>query len=78
MKGRTTGGRIGKSVGYRRAILPCAESLIKTPEGSRFILREGDAEPELDFSGLECRWNDVPSVHGEVVSLIVKAIGGTP
>ena len=56
--------------------IECAESLIKTPEGRRFILREGDAEPELDFSGLECRWNDVPSVHGEVVSLIVKAMGG--
>jgi hypothetical protein len=52
-----------------------AESLIKTPEGAQFILREGSAEPESDFSGLECRWNDVPSVHGEVVSLIVKALG---
>ena len=69
------------SRGYVQAVftgggIECAESLIKTPEGERFILREVDAEPELDFSGLECRWNDVPSVHGEVVSLIVKAIGG--
>jgi len=68
------------SRGYVQAVftgggIECAESLIKTPEGNRFILREGDAEPELDFSGLECRWNDVPSVHGEVVSLIVKAMG---
>jgi len=55
-----------------------AESLIKTPEGDAFVVREGDADPELDFSGLECRWNDVPSVHGEVVSLIVKALGGDP
>jgi hypothetical protein len=55
-----------------------AESLIKTPEGAPFIIREGTAEPESDFSGLECRWNDVPSVHGEVVSLIVKALGKDP
>ncbi len=56
--------------------IECAESLLKTAEGGRFMLRERDADPELDFSGLECRWNDVPSVHGEVVSLIVKALGG--
>ena len=54
------------------------ESFIKTPEGTRYVLREGDAPMEVDFSGLECRWNDVPSVHGEVVSLIVKAVGGDP
>jgi len=54
------------------------ESFIKTPEGLRYVLQEGDAPAEIDFSGLECRWNDVPSIHGEVVSLIVKAMVGNP
>ncbi|NES21294.1 MAG: DUF3095 domain-containing protein [Symploca sp. SIO3E6] len=26
-----------------------------------------------DFSGLECRWQDIGSTHGEIVSLIVSA-----
>lgn len=28
-----------------------------------------------DFSGLECRWQDIPSHRGEVLSLLVLAIG---
>ena len=27
-----------------------------------------------DYSGLECRWDNVPSKHGEIISLIIKAI----
>jgi hypothetical protein len=71
------------SAGYVQAVftgggIEYAESMIKTPEGARFALAEGDADPEQDFSGLECRWNDVPSVHGEVVSLIVKVLATDP
>ncbi|MFB2972490.1 DUF3095 domain-containing protein [Aerosakkonema sp. BLCC-F183] len=29
---------------------------------------------QADFSGLECRWQDIPSKHGEIVSLLVMAI----
>jgi len=32
-------------------------------------------EPRGDFEGLECRWQDIPSRHGETVSIIVKATG---
>lgn len=49
------------------------EDVIKSDAGAGFLLKEGDAEPVFDFSGLECRWNDIPSLHGEMVSLIVKA-----
>jgi len=56
--------------------LQYAEDCIKDPSaGAQFRLEEGDAEPEADFSGLECRWQNVPSPHGEVVTLIVQAIG---
>jgi hypothetical protein len=50
-----------------------AEDVIKTDAGKEFLLKDGDAEAVFDFSGLECRWNDIPSLHGEIVSLIVKA-----
>jgi hypothetical protein len=37
-----------------------------------------DAEPRGSHEGLECRWQDIPSPHGETVSLIVRATGGNP
>lgn len=70
---RITGGYV--QAAFSGGGIEYAESLIKTPAGEQFTVSERDAEPECDFSGLECRWNDVPSVHGEVVSLIVKALG---
>jgi hypothetical protein len=30
------------------------------------------------FDGLECRWQDIPSRHGETVSVIVKALSADP
>jgi hypothetical protein len=36
------------------------------------------AEPRGSHEGLECRWQDIPSPHGETVSLIVRASGGNP
>jgi len=58
--------------------LQFAEECIKDPSaGSEFRLEIGDAEPEADFSGLECRWQNVPSAHGEIVTLIVQAVGAS-
>jgi hypothetical protein len=34
----------------------------------------GRIEPGGNFDGLECRWQDIPSRHGETVSLMVKAL----
>lgn len=34
--------------------------------------------PQADFSGLECRWEDIQPRHQEVVSLHVLAIASTP
>ncbi|HEY6951282.1 MAG TPA: DUF3095 domain-containing protein [Bacteroidota bacterium] len=58
--------------------LQFAEELLKDPSaGSQFRLQEGDAVPDADFSGLECRWKNVPSAHGEVVTVIIQAIRKT-
>lgn len=55
-----------------------AETLIKDPRAGSAYLLEGAATPaDADFSGLECRWQAVPSRHGETISLIVKALAPT-
>ena len=37
----------------------------------------GQAGHKADYSGFECRWQEIPSRHGETVSLILKATGST-
>lgn len=51
-----------------------ATELIKAP-GSFYLFsdRLPVSREDADFSSLECRWQDIPSKHGEIVSLIVKA-----
>jgi hypothetical protein len=52
-----------------------AENLIKQPDAGREFRFEGNAAPEdADFSGLECRWQAVPSRHGETIALIVRSL----
>lgn len=54
--------------------LSYATDLIKNPETANlYNYRNLELEAKADFSGLECRWQDIPSKHGETVSLIVKA-----
>jgi hypothetical protein len=52
-----------------------AEKGIKT---GKFECLESDTEispQDADYEGLECRWNKVPSKHGETIAVIIKAIG---
>ena len=52
-----------------------AEGLLKDEKAGRiYRLDTQNDAPLADFSGLECRWDNVPSKHGEVISLIVKAL----
>lgn len=51
-----------------------ATDLIKNPETANlYNYRNYDTDAKADFSGLECRWKDIPSEHGETVSIIVRA-----
>lgn len=71
--------KLWSSENFQQAIftgggLSYAESLLKHPEhGSRYIIAETVA-PNGDFSGFECRWNEVRSKHDETVTLLVMAI----
>lgn len=58
--------------------LQFAEECIKdTRTANLFEISEKDVVPQADFTGLECRWKNVPGAHGEVVSLIVQALGSS-
>lgn len=59
--------------------LEYATELIKNPATAyRYIYRDTGEQAEADFSGLECRWQEIPSKNGETVSLIVRATSGNP
>ncbi|HKU69546.1 MAG TPA: DUF3095 domain-containing protein [Burkholderiales bacterium] len=56
-----------------------AESLIKDPAtASRHEIAPGSVVPKGSHDGLECRWQDIPSRHGETVSLMVRALDRDP
>jgi hypothetical protein len=51
-----------------------ADALIKNPASARdYVIERGSVAPRGSHDGLECRWQDIPSRHGETVSLMVKA-----
>jgi len=53
-----------------------AEECLKDPHADKqFGIDIERTTPAADFNGLECRWNNVPSRHGEIVSVIVQALG---
>lgn len=79
-KQRVLVGKYQPSGQYQQAMflgegLDAAEALIKdpTPDNPYLIDREG-ITPYASFTGFECRWNEVPSPHGENVTILVKAL----
>ena len=49
-----------------------ATELIKDPvAGNIYSIKNKGVSPKADFSGLECRWQDIPSKYGEIVTLLV-------
>ena len=52
-----------------------ADSLIKDLAMSRpYLIEPGSIVPRGSHDGLECRWQDIPSRHGETVCLMVRAL----
>jgi hypothetical protein len=49
-----------------------ATELIKdSAAGNIYSLKNNGVSSTADFSGLECRWQDIPSKYGEIVTLLV-------
>jgi hypothetical protein len=55
--------------------LSFAEKLLKNADLSDFENQMGLSDDDINLDGLECRWNSVPSPHGETIALLVKVIG---
>lgn len=55
------------------------DALVKDPAtAGRYLIAPGSVEPKGNFDGFECRWQDIPSRHGETVSLMVLALDHDP
>jgi hypothetical protein len=57
--------------------LQFAEECLKIPSAASQFSISDAIQPKGDFTGLECRWQNIPSAHDEIVSLIVQAVGKT-
>lgn len=56
--------------------LTYATDLIKNPTTAPFYQLPQTEPAPADLSGVECRWQSIPSQHGETLSLIVMATTG--
>jgi len=56
-----------------------ADRYIKDPATAPLCeVKRGSVAARGSLEGLECRWQDIPSRHGETVSLIVRALNSAP
>jgi len=56
-----------------------ADRIMKDPATALlYEVKEGSVAPRGSHEGLECRWQDIPSLKGETVSLMVRALGADP
>ncbi len=52
-----------------------AERLMKDPAtAARYEIAKGSTTARGSLAGFECRWQDIPSRHGETVSLMVRSL----
>lgn len=52
-----------------------ADSVIKDPAtATQHVIEPGSVAPRGSHEGFQCRWQDIPSRHGETVSLMVRAL----
>lgn len=55
------------------------DSVMKDPATeAQYTIAPGSVEPRGSHEGFECRWEDIPSRHGETVSLMVLALHYEP
>jgi hypothetical protein len=72
--------RVRVSVNYIQAAfagggMGYADKYMKDPSTAPLCeIKPGSIAARGSLEGLECRWQDIPSVHGETVSLMVRAL----
>jgi hypothetical protein len=73
--------RVRVSENYVQAVfagggMAYADRYMKDPATAPLCeVKAGSMEARGSLEGLECRWQDIPSRHGETVSLMVRALG---
>lgn len=59
--------------------LAYVENILKDPvAGAAFLVTETSTPEAADLRGLECRWKDMASRHGEIINLIVRPLHQEP
>jgi hypothetical protein len=59
---------LGDGLGY-------AEKLIKNPDPNNpYLIRDLASADNTIFTGFECRWNEIPSPHDEIIALLVQVL----
>lgn len=53
-----------------------AERLVKDPQSDTYRIPDETVASPPDCTGMECRWNEIPSPHGETVAVLVQATSG--
>ncbi|MFW5444120.1 MAG: DUF3095 domain-containing protein [Methylococcaceae bacterium] len=54
-----------------------AEDLVKNDRQGLYSIIPNNLPADADFTGFECRWKDIPSLHDETISLLVMSIANT-
>lgn len=62
----------GGGIAYADAVIKDAAT------EARYAIAPGSVVPRGSYDGFECRWEDIPSRHGETVSLMVLALHHEP
>lgn len=57
--------------------VPAADDWVKDPEGGRRWRLVASAGDVADCAGFECRWRPLPALRGEVVAVLVQALGAS-
>jgi hypothetical protein len=76
--------RVRVSENYIQAVfagggMAYADRYMKEPATAPLCeVKRGSVVPRGSLEGLECRWQDIPSRHGETVSLMVRALAPDP
>jgi len=76
--------RVRVSENYIQAVfagggMAYADRYMKDPATAPLCeVKRGSVAPRGSLEGLECRWQDIPSRHGETVSLMVRALAPDP
>lgn len=52
--------------------LAYSEQLLKSPDSSQFLINSSMEEKPVDFTGLECRWQEVSQHNKQVMTMLVK------